>query len=114
MTKPPRDGEPNEDKSSWNWAYLIPMMALAIPILAVSGARLSDLIPLLVTLAIVSGLWAGGRNLLGYQHQLRMRELEAQAEIAAIEADRLREAQKVLDLDDRIEHLKRTEPPETG
>lgn len=114
MSKTPDEDENTENTSSWNWAYLIPLMALSIPILAVSGARLSDLIPLLITVAIISGLWAGGRNLLGYQHQLRMRELEAQREVAAIEAARLREAQKVLDLDDRIEHLKRTEPPQVG
>jgi len=108
---PDNDGE-NADHR-WHWAYLIPMMALLIPILAVTDAQLGDVVPVLVTLAVIGGLWAAGRNLLGYRHELRMKELEVERDVAALEAERLKEAQKVLDLDDRIAELKQTdrEPP---
>ncbi len=108
---PDNAGE-NADRR-WHWAYLIPMMALLIPILAVTEAQLGDIVPVLVTLAVIGGLWAAGRNLLGYRHELRMKELEVERDVAALEAERLKEAQKVLDLDDRIAELKQTdrEPP---
>lgn len=106
--KPPKD----DNGSTWHWAYLIPMMALLIPIVAITNVTVGDLVPVLVTLAIIGGTWAAGRNLMGYRHELRMAELEAQRQLAALEAARLAEAQKVLDLDDRIDHLRRTEPAE--
>lgn len=103
-----------DDDSRWHWAYLIPMMALLIPILAVTDATLDDLVPVLVTLAIIGGLWGAGRNLMGYRHELRMSELEAQRRLAELESERMKEAQKVLDLDDRLADLKHAqmEPPE--
>ncbi len=105
---------PGERKSTWNWAYLIPILALLIPITAITNANVGDLVPVIVTVLILGGLWAGGRNLLAYRHQLRMDELRSERDIAALEAERLREAQRVLDLDDRIEELKgpETEPPQ--
>jgi len=107
------DNADQADDGRWRWAYLIPLMALLIPILAVTDAQLDDIVPVLVTLAIIGGLWASGRNLLGYRHELRMKELEVEREVAALEAERLKEAQKVLDLDDRIAELKKLdrEPP---
>lgn len=107
------DNADEKDNGSWRWALLIPMMALLIPILAVTQATLDDLVPVLVTLAVIGGLWAAGRNLLGYRHELRMEELEVMRDVAALEAERLKEAQKVLDLDDRIAELKQMdqEPP---
>lgn len=113
MASDKRQPDPPEEESgsSWHWAYLIPIMALLIPITAITGATMDDLVPILITVAIIGGVWAAGRNLMGYRHQLRMRELDAERDVASLEAQRLREAQQVLDLDDRIQELKRTEEP---
>ena len=108
--KPPED----DNGSTWHWAYLIPIMALLIPIIAITENSLGELVPVLVTLAIIGGAWLAGRNLMGYRHQLRMSELEAQRQLAALEAARLSEAQKILDLDDGIEQLRRIDPAPPG
>lgn len=112
-----RDMADEDPKSGgWNWAYLIPMMALMIPIFAVTNVDLTEILTSNMA-AVVAAVGAGtvaGRYLLGYRHQLRMSELTAHADIAALEARQLTEAQRLLDLDDRIDQLRpepKTTPP---
>lgn len=99
--------EKDDDGSSWHWAYLIPMMALLIPILAVLDASLADFLPLVAIIVGVAAVTLGVRSVLGYQHGLRMEELEAQKDIAALEARQFSEAQRILDMDERTAELRR-------
>lgn len=98
--------EKDGNGSSWHWAYLIPIMALLIPILGVLNASLADLLPLVSIIVGVAAVTLGVRSVLGYQHGLRMEELEAQKEIAALEARQFSEAQRILDLDERTAQLR--------
>ena len=100
----------------WNWAYLIPILALMIPIVAITNLDLTEILTSLMA-AVIAAIAAGtvaGRYLLGYRHELRMTELEAQRELATLESRQLTEAQRLLDLDDRIDGLRpspTTNPP---
>ena len=92
----------------WKWVYVIPLMALTIPIIAIANVDITEILTSSVA-AIVIAIGGGtlaGRYLLGYRHQLRLSELEAQREVAALEAHQLAEAQRLLDLDDRLHELK--------
>ena len=107
-----RDGK----DGSWNWAYLIPILGLMIPIFAVTNVDLTEILTSVMA-AVIAAIGAGtvaGRYLLGYRHQLRMSELEAHREVAALESRQLTEAQRLLDLDDRLDELRlspETNPP---
>lgn len=93
---------------SWNWAYLIPILALLIPIVAITNLNLTEVLTSVMA-AVIASIAAGtvaGRYLLGYRHELRMAELEAQRELTALESHQLTEAQRLLDLDDRIDDLR--------
>jgi len=100
----------------WHWAYLIPILALMIPIVAITNLDLTAVLTSAMA-AVVAAVAAGtvaGRYLLGYRHELRMSELEAQRELTALESRQLSEAQRLLDLDDRIDELRpnrTTNPP---
>jgi len=108
--------KPNDGDRGWNWAYLIPIMALMIPIVAITGLNLTEVLTSVMA-AVVAAIAAGtvaGRYLLGYRHELRMTELEAQRELTALESRQLTEAQRLLDLDDRLDELRpspETNPP---
>lgn len=96
----------NNDGSTWNWAYLIPLTALMIPIIAVIGVSAEEFLPLLEIIVAAVAVTLGVRSVLGYRHRLRMEELETQKEIAVIEAQQLTAAQRVLDLDEGTEQLR--------
>ncbi len=106
--------KPDEDDGSWNWAYLIPITALMIPIIALLEVTAAELLPLLITIVAVAAVTIGVKSVLGYQHKLRMEELEAQKEIAALEAQQLSAAQRVLDLDEPAAELRRQVRKETN
>ncbi|MBK5268578.1 MAG: hypothetical protein JJE47_14220 [Acidimicrobiia bacterium] len=102
------DKDRKTDGTSWSWAYLIPLMGLMIPIIAITDLNLTEVLTSTMA-AVIAAIGAGtlaGRYLLGYQHQLQVRELEARREIVALETHQLTEAQRVLDLDDRLDELK--------
>ena len=107
-----------ESDGGWHWAYLIPILALMIPIVAITNLDLTEILTSAMA-AVVAAIAAGtvaGRYLLGYRHELRMTELEAQRELTALESHQLSEAQRLLDLDDRIDELRQTPKtnPPTG
>lgn len=108
-------GDETGDDRGWHWAYVIPLAALMIPIIAVIGNdAIVELFSSWVTAIIVllAGGTLAGRSLLRYRHELRLEEFAAQRDIAAAEALQLSEAQKLLDLDDRIETLQYDPKPE--
>lgn len=93
---------------SWNWAYAIPILAMLIPIVAITNLDLTEILTSLMA-AVIAAIAAGtvaGRYLLGYRHELRTTELEAQRELTALESRQLTEAQRLLDLDDRLDELR--------
>lgn len=110
---------PGPKDGGWKWVYLIPMMALMIPIVAISNVDITAIATSATGVSVVT-ITAGtiaGRYLLGYRHQLRLAELEVQRDVVALEARQLTEAQRLLELDDRIDELRsrpETEPPATG
>ncbi len=105
MVKEPDNSQ--DDDGSWNWAYLIPITALMIPIVAILVGGEVNFMPILVTIVAAAAITIGVRSVLGYQHKLRMEELEARREIAAIEAQQLTVAERVLDLDEPAAELRR-------
>jgi hypothetical protein len=66
-------------------------------------------------IAAIAAATVAGRYLPGYRHQLRMTELDAQREVTSLESRQLTEAQRLLDLDDRLDELgppsRKTNPP---
>jgi len=95
--------------------WLIPAgLALLIPIIAVLSEAPTAL-SVLVGAAIL-GLVAigGGYFLMQERHKLRMREIEAEASLRSAERDHLATAERILDKDTGVEHLRReiSDPPE--
>ncbi len=103
---PPPGAEPEQaghGRSTWHWALAIPLAALAIPLVAILGDAVPDLLqavqwPLTALVTVGSATW-GGRYLLDHKHELRMKEIEAERELAALERERLTTAERVLELD---------------
>lgn len=116
------DRDRNTNGTSWNWAYLIPVMGLMIPIIsiisiisiiAITGLNRTEVLTSTMA-AVIAAIGAGtlaGRYLLGYLHQLRVLELDARREMVALETHQLTEAQRVLNLDDRLDRERLRPPP---
>lgn len=101
----------------WNWAYVIPLAALMIPIIGVLGpetiAEIFTGTPAIILTSIAGGTLAG-RYLLGYRHRLRLDEIEARAAIVDAETRQLAESTRLLDLDDPVNQLRsKIDPPAT-
>ena len=71
-----------------------------------AGSRVPEILVGLV------GLIGGGRYLLSYRHKLRMEEIEAHRAAELAGAEQLRAAERILDLDDKTESLRRQLPPQ--
>lgn len=92
--------------SGWNWAYIIPILALMIPIVAIAGDAIGNLAIGLGIVAAVALALGGTRALMAYRHELRMKELEAKRDIARIEAGKLDRADRILAADDQLAQLR--------
>ena len=92
--------------SGWNWAYIIPILALMIPIVAIAGDAVASIAIGAGIIGAVALALGGIRGLMAYRHELRMKEIEAQRDIARIEAGKLEKANKILDADDRLSELR--------
>lgn len=98
----------------WNWAYLIPILALMIPIIAVAGEALGNLAIGAGIIGAVALALGGTRALMAYRHELRMKELQAQRDIARIEAGKLDKADRILAADDQLAQLRAEVEKERG
>ncbi len=94
-----RDGEDPDDRS-WNWAYLIPILALMIPIVAIAGSSTWFVLVVSIAAALGGGTLAG-KYLLDHRHQLRMAELEARERLMREERSQLDIANRILEADER-------------
>ena len=92
--------------SDWNWAYIIPILALMIPIVAIAGDAIGNLAIGIGIVAAVALALGGTRALMAYRHELRMKELEAKRDIARIEAGKLDKADRILAADDQLAQLR--------
>ncbi len=90
----------------WNWAYIIPILALMIPIVAIAGDAVGNIAIGAGIIAAVALALGGTRSLMAYRHQLRMKELEAKRDIARIEAGQLDKADRILAADDHLAQLR--------
>ena len=95
----------NKD-SGWNWAYIIPILALMIPIVAIAGDAIGNLAIGIGIVGAVALALGGTRALMAYRHELRMKELEAKRDIARIEAGKLDKADRILAADDHLAELR--------
>lgn len=77
-----------------------------VPQLLGTGSRVPEIVVALV------GLIGGGRYLMSYRHKLRMEEIEARRTAELAGAEQLRAAERILDLDDRTDSLRRQLPPQ--
>lgn len=84
---------------------LIPLAALTIPILAVSGGSESPLTWSVGVLVIVVAVTLAVRSLMTHRHNLRLKEIEAQERASRAEREHLSAAQRILDLDDGVADL---------
>lgn len=94
------------------WA-IIPVVALFIPLFAISAALESEILQIAVSLAIVivmSGMLA--RSLLAQRHMHRIEELETQASLTRAESEQLAQANRIMDQNAEIRELRNaiTEP----
>jgi hypothetical protein len=90
-------GEPRREGffASDNVWILIPLAALSIPILAVTGD--SPLVWVIGALAVIAAITASTRSLLGDRHDLRLREMAVQERLAVAERERLAAVDRVLE-----------------
>lgn len=95
-----------KNDSGWNWAYLIPLMALMIPIVAIAGEAIGNIAIAVGIIGAVALALGGVRALMNHRHELRMKELAAQREIARIEAGKLEKADRILSADDQLSQLR--------
>lgn len=116
MTQPSSGSSRNDFDGKWKWVYVVPLMALMIPIIAITEIDFNAVLTSSLA-AVVVGIGVGtmaARSLLKYRHQLRLKELRAQQELIALESRQLTEAQRLLDLDDTASQMRsmpQTEPP---
>lgn len=103
-------------KGTWNWAYVIPLAALSIPIFAILDPDLSELASSTPAIIIASifGFTVAARYLLGYRHRLRLDEIEARAAIVDAETRQLAESARLLDLDDPVNQLRSNVDPQAN
>ncbi len=92
--------------TGWNWAYIIPILALMIPIVAIAGDAVASIAIAAGIIGAVALALGGVRSLMAYRHELRMKEIEAQRDIARLEASRLEQADRILSADDRLAELR--------
>ena len=83
--------------------FSIPLSMAAIPILAILEPILSDLVPLAYIITTFCLGTVCGRHLLGYHHELKMEELERQAELTRLEAEKYKAAESLIASDDPVE-----------
>ena len=89
---------------------LVPLAALSIPIFAIFST--SVWIPwLVVSLLMVAAITIAVRSVLGYNHRLRMEELEMKERLMRSEHEQLRSAERILELDDTKGLRTQMEPP---
>lgn len=84
---------------------LVPLAALCIPIFAVIGDN-TPLLILIGGLLALAGVVLAARSLMTHRHNLTMKELDARERITLAERAQLTEAQRILELDDRLPDLK--------
>lgn len=90
---------------------LIPLTALSIPIFAVIGdSPLAWFVGAVIALIAVT-LAAG--SLMTHRHNLRMQELEAQEKVIRAERDQLTAAERLLEIDDLGQAIRRQSDPKT-
>lgn len=72
--------KPNADGNSWNWVYLIPIMALMIPIVATTNLDITEVLTstMATDIATLGAGTVAGRYLLGYRPQREITALESQ------------------------------------
>lgn len=98
----------SEPRSNNIW-IVIPLAALSIPILAI--LRDTPWVGWMFgAVVLIGALTMAARSLMTHRHDLRMKEIEAQERVARIEQEHLTSAQRILELDDVQERL-RKEPP---
>jgi len=95
-----------------NPLWLIPAsLALLIPVIAVLSEAPAVLAALvgaaILALAVAGGSWF----LMQERHKLRMREIEAEAELQQAARDHLSVAERILDRDDGLTTWSREDPP---
>ncbi|NND85458.1 MAG: hypothetical protein HKN46_09960 [Acidimicrobiia bacterium] len=89
---------------------LVPLAALSIPIFAIFSNAVW--IPWLIfSLFMVAAVTLAVRSVVGYQHRLRMEELEMKERLMRSEHEQLRSAERILELDETQGLRDQMEPP---
>lgn len=101
--------QPMSDHRSNNIWILIPLAALSIPVLAILRDT-SWIGWMFGAVVLIGAISMAAKSLMNHRHELRMKEIEARERVARIEQEHLDSAQRILELDDVQERLRR-EPP---
>lgn len=96
-----------KNKDSDSLWVLVPLAALMIPIIAVSDGN-TVLVWAIAAAFVIAAGGLVGRSLMDRAHRHRLAEMEAKARLEAAERERLREANRVLDTDDRVRELRQS------
>lgn len=88
---------------------LIPLAALSIPIFAVIGD--SPLVWVIGGVIALAAVTLAIRSLMTHRHSLKMEELEARERIVRAERDQLSAAERLLELDDLGQAIRRPTDP---
>ena len=94
---------------------LVPIIAIlavfSIPVLTILQPILSDLVPLAYIITVFCLGTVCCRYLLSYHHNLKMEEIDKQAELARLDAERYRAAERLVDgsdpLDEKVREIER-------
>lgn len=101
--------EPESFFRSDNVWIFVPLAALSIPILAIFRDT-SWVGWVFGSVVLVMALTVAARSLMNHRHSLKMKEIEAQERVMLAEREHLASAERILELDDVQERL-RKEPP---
>jgi hypothetical protein len=97
-TQPGGGPEPSFFAGENVW-ILVPLMALSIPILAITlsnDAAAPIFAVVIAVVALIAAVTFAVRNVVGFRHRLRLQELAAQERLAQAERERFRAAERML------------------
>lgn len=99
--------QPSNGKSNDGSWVLIPIVALFIPLFAVSAALEAEILQIAAAVAIVVVMAAMlARMLSAQRHQQRLEQIQAESALASTERDQLAQANRIMDQNAEIRQLR--------
>jgi hypothetical protein len=99
--------EPERISNIW---IIVPLAALSIPIVAIMRDT-SWFGWVFGGVVLIAALAVAAWSLMNHRHELRMKEIAAQERLVKVEQEQLASAERLLELDDIQERVRKQEPP---